>query len=419
MAYAFSTLWHERQRYLPGVLAVCFSALLIALQVGLLLGLFSITSMPIDHNKAHVWMGAPGVLSVDLGRPIREDYLARMAAQPEIKRCEVYLQGFAYWAKKTGGTELCMVIGSRLSDDALGAVEELTHEHRALLAEQGAIVIDESDMERLGVKAIGDTAEVSNVRVKVVGLTRGLRSLAGPYVFCSVETARPLLRLLPGQVTYVLGECERPEEAKTVAERLEKQFGNDDFRPNGVLQLFLSSLRPESKNADGLEQCAALKDRDQREACLLAKNGKVSAFTKSQFSLRSKYHWVTKTKGGIAMGYAAMLGLLVGAVVTSQTLYAATAASLREFAVLRALGIPRWRMSALVMMQALYIGIIGIGLALPAVFGLAQLVHSAVRIQLDETILGGTAAVTLVMALVSGLFALRSLRQVEPATLLR
>src|SRR3954468_361871 len=159
MSYALSTLWHERQRYLPGVLAVGFSALLIALQCGLLLGLFSVSSMPVDRNIADVWMGAPGVLSVDLGRPIREGYIARMAAQPEIERCEVYLQGFSYWAKKSGATELCMIVGSRLSDDSLGAIDKLTPELRAKLTEPGTIVIDESDRERLGVSGIGDVAE--------------------------------------------------------------------------------------------------------------------------------------------------------------------------------------------------------------------------------------------------------------------
>ena len=68
-------------------------------------------------------------------------------------------------------------------------------------------------------------------------------------------------------------------------------------------------------------------------------------------------HWLTKTKAGIALGYAAALGLLVGAVVTSQTLYAATAASLREYAVLRALGIPRWRMAMAVMAQSFWVGV--------------------------------------------------------------
>src|SRR5437588_550503 len=61
MSYSLATLWHERQRYVPGVLAVGFSALLIALQCGLLLGLFSITSIPVDHTRADIWVGSPEV----------------------------------------------------------------------------------------------------------------------------------------------------------------------------------------------------------------------------------------------------------------------------------------------------------------------------------------------------------------------
>src|SRR3984957_8103784 len=99
MSYALATLWYERQRFLPGVLAVGFSALLMALQCGLLLGLFSITSMPIDHSRADIWMGTPGVLSVDLGRPIPMNFLSRLAAFPEVEKCEVYVQGFSYWTK--------------------------------------------------------------------------------------------------------------------------------------------------------------------------------------------------------------------------------------------------------------------------------------------------------------------------------
>jgi putative ABC transport system permease protein len=372
MSYSLSTLWYERQRYLPGVLAVGFSALLIALQCGLLLGLFSITSMPIDHGKADVWMGAPGVLSVDLGGPIRENYLGRMAVNPEVERCEVYLQGFAYWAKHDGSRELCMVIGSRLADDALGAVDALSADHRARLTEPGTVIIDESDRGRLGVQGVGDTAEVNGVRVRVTGLTQGLKSLAGPYVFCSVSTARKLLRFLPDQVTFVLGKCRSPEDAAVVAGRLRQRYDN------------------------------------------------ISAFPAGEFSRRSQWHWLTKTKAGIALGYAAALGLLVGAVVTSQTLYAATVASLREYAVLRALGIPRWRMAVMVMAQAFWVGVIGIVLALPAVYLLAGLADRlTVQVLLPWWLLGGAAVVTLFMALGSGLLALRSLRQVEPATLLR
>src|SRR5436190_20600846 len=106
--YVLQTLWFERQRYIPGVLAVGFSALLIALQCGLLLGLFSITSIPVDRGRADIWVGSPDVLSVDLGRPIPGHFIARLASQPEVEPPEVFLQGFTIWNKPTGGSDLCM-----------------------------------------------------------------------------------------------------------------------------------------------------------------------------------------------------------------------------------------------------------------------------------------------------------------------
>jgi putative ABC transport system permease protein len=143
MSYSLSTLWYERQRFLPGVLAVGFSALLIALQCGLLLGLFSITSIPIDRSQADIWVGHPKVPSVDLGRPIPEAWMSYLA-MPEVERFEPYMEGFAYWDKPTGGMELCLVIGTRLGPDSLGAVNALTPAHRTALAEFGSVVMKAS-----------------------------------------------------------------------------------------------------------------------------------------------------------------------------------------------------------------------------------------------------------------------------------
>jgi putative ABC transport system permease protein len=371
MSYALATLWHERNCFLPGVLAVAFSGVLIVLQGGLLLGLFSITSIPIDHTSADVWVGNADVLSVDLGRPIPKAWLARVAQDPDVVQAEIYLQGFTYWTMPSGGTELVCVIGGRLHDGALGALRELTPELREQLTEPGAVVVDEAELGRLGIRRVGDQAEIGGRHVRVVGLVHGLKSLAGPYVFCSAGTARPLLRLGEDQATYLLARCRRPEDAPAVARRLRGY----------------SSM---------------------------------AAFTSPEFSLRTQLHWLTQTKAGIAMGCAAVLGLLVGAVVTSQTLYAATAASLKEYAVLRALGIPRWRMALAVLAQSFWVGVAGIVLAVPAVWILVQAAAALeARVLLPWWLLGTAAALTLVMVLVSGLAALRSLRRVEPAALLR
>jgi putative ABC transport system permease protein len=371
MSYSLSTLWHDRQRYVPGVLAVGFSALLIALQCGLLLGLFSITSIPVDHTRADVWIGAPEVLSVDLGQRIPESFLLRALDQPEVEAAELYAQGFAYWGKPSGGSELCILIGSRLEPNSMGAIAELTPQLRERLTEPGSIVVDEGELDRLGINGIGDVAEISGRRVRVVGLVHGLKSLAGPYIFCSLSTAQPLLRLLPSQTTYVLARCKRPALAAAAVERLRKY--------------------PD-----------------------------MSTFTSEDFSLRTRLHWLLKTKAGVALGCAAALGLLVGAVVTSQTLYAATVASLREYAVLQALGIPRWRMAGAVLAQSFWVGLIGVALAVPAVYLMA---HGAdtlgAKVLLPFKLMGPAVGITMVMAMSSGLAALRSLRLVEPAMLLR
>ncbi len=374
MGYALNIIWHERGRFLPGILAVAFSATLIALQAGLLLGMFSIVSIPVDRSDADVWVGCHGVQSVDLGLPVPEAWRARLAAQPEVAATELYLQGYITWGKPDGSVEMCAVIGAQVNDGSFGCIRDLTPELRAKLTEPGAVVIDEGDRERLGVGDVGHVAEVVGVRVRVVGFVRGLRGLAGAYLFCSLRTARMLLSgagLGEEQTTYVLAKCHNPADAAKVVERLRAY-------PN------------------------------------------MTPYTREQFSVGSRLHWLTKTKAGLALGGAALLGLIVGAAVTSQTLYAATAASLREFAVLEALGIPSWRMAALVLTQSFWVGAAGVALALPVVFGSAGAFEAmGSKVLLPPELLITTASVTVLMALSSGLVALRSLRLAEPAALLR
>lgn len=371
MSYALSTLWYERQRYIPAVLAVAFSCLLIALQCGLLLGLFSITSIPIDESRADIWVGHPNVPSVDLGIPIPEAWQSYLA-MPEVERTEPYMEGFAYWRKPIGGMELVLVIGTRLGPDSIGAVRQLTPLHRTLLSEPNAVVIDEGEFSRLGITKVGDTAEILGKRVRVVGTVSGLRSLAGPYLFCSFETARSILRPPPDQCTFILAKCYRREDAPIVVDRLK------------------------------------------------AYPKKLSAFTSTDFSRHSQIHWLTKTKAGIALGLAAALGLLVGAVVTSQTLYSATVASLKEYAVLRALGIPRWRMGMMVISQSFWVGVTGVILAVPPIYAIAFLGDTAgAKVLLPAWLMIGACLITMSMAMLSGLYALRSLRHIEPVTLLR
>lgn len=379
MSYALQTLWHERQRYASGVLAVTFSAVLIALQCGLLLGLFKITSIPVDHASSDpattVWVGSTGVPSVDLGKPIPTAYLTRVAGRPGVTSVEFYIGNFGNFTKATGGTELCFLLGSRLDPDSAGAADLLTPELRAALTEPFTIVVDRSDVDRLKLDSPLGKPKINGKEVRVVGTVSGLKSLAAPWVFCSLHTAKQLLGfLLPqDQVTYLLVRTDTPGRAREVARDLREQYPDD-----------------------------------------------MTAYTAEEFSYRSREYWLLRTKAGIAIGYAALLGLMVGMVITAQTLYSATAASAKEFAILLALGIPRWRISLMVFQQSFWVGVLGVALAYPTCLGLRAVAKmGGADVDLRWEVLAGTAVVTTLMALAAGMFAMRSVRKIEPMDLLR
>lgn len=373
MSFSLSTLWHERNRFLPGVLAVAFSALLITVQAGILMGLLSLTSVPVDQSSADLWIGHPKVLSVDIGQPIPENWLTRIKSQPEVDRVEKYLLWLMLADKPGTQTSICTIIGIRTDDGSLGALPQIGPEIRAKLSEPGSVVVDESDRERLGFSAIGDTAEVMGRRIRLVATVHNVKSLAAPYLFCSIETAQRLLNFVtPKQTIYLLAHCKNPADAQIVADRLRRRYPD------------------------------------------------MATFTKKEFSSRTRWHWLTATKSGVAVGGSALLGLIVGAVVTSQTLYAATAASLREFATLRALGIPRWRIAGSVLAQSAWVGGLGVLIAIPVAYAVGYLVDLlGARALLPWQLILAGSAVTIAMALLSGLAALRSLRLIEPAQLLR
>src|SRR5260370_27997574 len=74
----------------------------------------------------------------------------------------------------------------------------------------------------------------------------------------------------------------------------------------------------------------------------------------------------------------------------------------------------------MVLALSFWVGIVGIVLALPTTFGLSHVAEvMGTRMLLPHWLLGSVMVVTMAMAVLSGLAALRSLRLTEPASLLR
>jgi putative ABC transport system permease protein len=239
------------------------------------------------------------------------------------------------------------------------------------------VAVYDADLSLLGLESgVGEVGEISGRRVEVVGRMAVGQKGAGimPGVFASLRTARILAPPddYTDQVTYLLARCDDPRESVRVARRLREHYPD------------------------------------------------MTALTRDEFSLRTQLYWLTRTKAGLSLLFAALLGTLVGAIITSQTLYSAIISSLRQYAVLRALGIPRARLRGLVLGQSTWVAVAGVALATPAVFGLSSAaLKLGIDVLLPGWLLAGTTLVAASMAILSGLAVLPTLRRAEPITLLR
>src|SRR4051812_32580953 len=123
----------EPGRYLAAVFAVSFSTLLLTMQCGMLLGFLAVTSRPIDRVRADIWVASDDVLSIGISHPIPETWQDRIRSHPGIASVAPYLYGYSLWHKPDGGLEQCFLIGARLGDGEVGAIEDMAPDLRLAL----------------------------------------------------------------------------------------------------------------------------------------------------------------------------------------------------------------------------------------------------------------------------------------------
>ncbi|WP_248768929.1 ABC transporter permease [Pseudomonas sp. MWU12-2345] len=375
VALARQTLIHEWRRFLPAMIAVGFAGLLQLLQAALVLGIFGSASVYITGSRADLWVGYPGTQSVNLGRPIDSDVEMRLRMDPDVLRVEPFRWVDADWrgTRDTGGVSV-FVSGIEAGPQGLMFERVLPATLRARLNEPGAVIVDRADLGNLGVN-LGDAATINGRRVRVVGITSGLRALGGVNVVASLATAQQLdPSAAVDRITYLVAKVRDPSQADTVANRL-----------NGAPAF-----------------------------------GNYAVWTAKQFAYRSQMYWMFDTGAGAGVLFLAAIVFLVGAVITSQTLVAAVIGSIREYATLNALGVGVNALRKVVMEQALWVGALGLlgsSILAGALFALAG--HFNVPVELSPVAAGTCLLLSLALALVSGLAAIRSLRHADPASLLR
>lgn len=369
------SLWREWHRFLPAIVAVGFSGLLILAQLALLLGIFRTVSVDIDESSADLWVGFPDTPSVDLARniSIRNEVLLRQHS--EIREVEQLSINSADIRRKDGTAATGVLIGIETRKHAMAFSKILAPSVRAKLDEPDSILIDVSAQANLQT-ASGEYLEINRRRVKVVAIVAGLAAIGGPNIICSTRTSRFLDDTQQGEneTTFLLAGLRDPMRADVLIAELAPEGGPRPF----------------------------------------------SAWKADDLSRQSRQYWLLETGMGIGFIFSGLIATAIGLVVTSQTMKATVLSSLREYATLRALGVSFSQLRRVVLEQAVWVGLSGVVVTSTVTYAAIEIAKAnKVLISAPPEAYFGTAVFIMVIALVSGWFAVNVLKKTDPATLLR
>jgi putative ABC transport system permease protein len=365
---AFRNLFHDRIRLVVTLIGILFSIVLVAVQLGLYLGARKMIVGMIDHANAELWITAYGTKSFEEAGTLsgRERHIA--LAVPGVASVAPLVASFASWLKPQGGTTLAVIVGTDPADGGLAPWNVVAGDV-ASIAEPDAVAVDRSYLDNLGLKGIGDIAQIETSRVRVAALTEGIRSFTtAPYVFMPIGRARNILQLAQEQSTFLLVKLADGADVETVRRDLAKRLPVAEI------------------------------------------------LTREEFRQRSLDHWLFGTGAGVALIGGALLGILVGTVIVAQTLYASTKDHLGEFATLRALGSSAGYIHSVILVQAALSAALGYGLGMSIALVIIQLSEkSPLPIVMTPMLAAGLLLLTIAMCAISAFAAIMKVTRIDPA----
>ena len=376
VALARKTLIYEWRKFLPAILAVAFSGLLLMMMTALMFGIFSTAGVYVSKSTGDLWAGSPGTQSVELGRPIPRDTQVWLTMDPAVTRVEPFQWTDGDWRGPADrGSVTVFISGIDPSPNGMMFSQALTPEQRYALDEPFGVIVDAADLPKLGL-GVGSTAALNGHVVKIVAAASGLRTLGGVNIVTSIATARALINdpIERDKVAYYIAKLAVGADPAAVRMRLRNVGARHGF----------------------------------------------FVWTRDEFARDAATYWMFETGAGLGFVFLAIVVFIVGVVITSQTLFAAVASSVREYAMLNALGAGISALRRVVLEQSFWVGLSGIVIGVIVSLTLTVIGNAQdVPIVLDA--LTGAACATLVMALalISGFLAIGAINDLEPANLLR
>lgn len=374
---ALRMLTGDRAKYLGLIFAIAFSTFLLENQSSIFAGIMRRTgSQILDVTDAEVWVMDPATKYFEETKALKDTDLLRVRGVAGVDYAVRLFKGTPVARTTAGNFSQAVVLGI---DDAtlVGAPRTMKLGAWERLREPDSVVIDRAGYNLLfrgEPLELERTLEMNDHLVRIVGISDAGASFASfPIIHARYSEAVNFLGRERSQMAFVLVRPEPGTDPKELAQRIRQSTG-------------------------------------------------LRARTADEFRWDCIDYYLANTGIPVNFGITIAIALIVGLVVSGQTFYLFTVENLKQFGALKAIGVTNWRLTGMILLQALTVGFIGyaIGTGMAALFFeyFGRQIATRNIILMWQNVVG-VGVLMLLVVVVASLLSIRKVLVLEPAAVFR
>lgn len=367
VSIAREILLHDKLRFGITVVSLGFAIVMMVYDVGMFFGVTGDSVNLIDRAHAELWVSEEGESHLNAPSLVPDSALGKARRLDGVHQaCAL---DYSIGNLKIGDTRQVEVIGI---DPACPLFQpwQVVEGDIGELWRKDTIVVDDLALRGINLAQLRDVVELDGREMRIVAITHDNKSFSYPYVYISLQTFESVIGP-PDHYSFVAVQLKPGADQGQITRRLAR--ANSDIAVSRAQEFRLSTIM-----------------------ALIAQ--------------------------GVGMIFVIVfVGILVGMLTITLTMYTATMERLRDFAILKALGATRWKIWGIVLEQAITETAVSFGLGLAATLGVDYFVEtmSGIRGRFPISVLTGCFVIMVLLAILGSLLSIRKATRVDPVMVFR
>lgn len=370
---AYKLLTNDKGKFFSLLIGITFAVFLMVQMTSIFAGILDRSSATVANIGADVWVMDPAVKTVANTIPLPDYVLDAVRSMPGVRYAVPLYSSGALVKLSSGAYQPVSVLG--LDDTSLFGRPELEQGNiRDIYAENGFIVVNDSEYQKLDSPKIGAEFEVNDHRGVIVGIAKvssgGLFGL--PTLYTTYSRAVQYIPSTRYTSSYILLQLKNARAMASVREEVAKM---------GYL-----------------------------------------ALSKQEFIRRIRDFYTYQTGVGTNILLMTVMSFIVGLAISGQTFYSFTLENLEKFGALKAMGAKSRELVSMILFQATFTALtgygLGVGLCALLIF-IAQHLLPDYASLITFANLGLAFAMVVLIAAVSSYISIRTVLRIEPFDIFR